>query len=68
MSLRDDLLSTLSRAGLSTIAVKLAELSKECVRMRSMPRTNAPIAIGTSMLGGLPDLPPGLPWPQWKTG
>jgi len=68
MSLRDDLLSALSMAGLSSIGTELAKLSKECVRMRSTPWANETIATGASKLGGLPDLPPGVAWPEWKTG
>lgn len=68
MSLRDDLLSGLSKAGLSAIGRQLANLSKECVRMRSAPCANESIPVGISKLGGLPDLPPGLAWPTWKTG
>ncbi len=44
MSLRDDLLSGLSRAGLSPIAAELACLAKECVRMRSTPCANESIS------------------------
>jgi uncharacterized protein YwqG len=66
MSLRDDLLLGFSRGGLNPISTKLAKLAKECVRMRSTPRANETISIGTSKLGGLPDLPPGLAWPKWK--
>jgi Domain of unknown function (DUF1963) len=68
MSLRDDLLSDLSKAGFSPIGAELANLAKECVRMRSTPSANESIAIGASKLGGLPDLPPGLAWPEWKSG
>lgn len=68
MSLRDDLLSKLSKGGLSPIGTELSNLSKECVRMRSAPCANESMPVGTSKLGGLPDLPPGLAWPKWKTG
>lgn len=67
MSLWDDLLSGFNKGGLSRIGTELAKLSKECVRMRSTPRANESVPIGTSKLGGLPDLPPGLAWPKWKT-
>ena len=67
MSLQDDLLSRFSKGGLSRIGTELAKLSKECVRMRSTPRANESVPIGTSKLGGLPDLPLGFAWPKWKT-
>jgi uncharacterized protein YwqG len=67
MSLRDDLLSDLSNAGLTPIGTELANLSRECVRMRSAPCANGNISLGSSKLGGSPDLPPGLAWPKWKT-
>jgi len=68
MSLRDDLQSEFSNGGLNPISTELAKLSKQCIRMRSAPRANETISTGTSKLGGLPDLPPGLAWPTWKTG
>lgn len=68
MSLRDDLLSELSKDGLGPIGTELAKLSKECVRMRTTPRADETISVGASKLGGLPDLPHDLAWPKWKTG
>lgn len=68
MSLRDELLSGLSKAGLGPIGTELVNLSKECFRMRTTPRAKESTPIGTSKLGGLPDLPPGIEWPEWKTG
>ena len=68
MTLQDDLLAGLNKAGLSAISPKLAKLSKDCVRVRSAPRADVAISKGDSKLGGLPDLPPGLAWPQWKNG
>ena len=68
MSLRDDLLTDPSKAGFGPIGAELANIAKECVRMRSTPSANESIAIGASKLGGLPDLPPGLAWPEWTSG
>ncbi len=68
MRLRDDLLSQLSEAGIGSIGPELFTLSKECARMRSASCTNESIPVGSSKLGGLPDLPPDLAWPKWKTG
>jgi uncharacterized protein YwqG len=36
--------------------------------MRSTPCANESISVGASKLGGLPDLPPKIAWPRWKTG
>jgi len=68
MGLRDELQSKLREAGLSPIAKELANLSKECVRMRTAPCANESISVGASKFGGLPDLPPKITWPRWKTG
>ena len=68
MSLQDDLRAGLSKAGLGPISPHLERLSKNCVRMRSTPRPDKAISVGDSKLGGRPDLPPGLAWPEWKTG
>src|SRR5216683_6961610 len=35
--------------------------------MRSTPCANESISVGASKLGGLPDLPPQITWPRWKT-
>jgi len=36
--------------------------------MRSTPCPDTTISVGESKLGGLPDLPSGLTWPDWETG
>jgi len=67
VSLRDDLLSELSKAGMSAIGAELSDLSRECVRMHSEPCLDESVSVGGSKLGGLPDLPPGIAWPKWKS-
>ena len=68
MSLPDELLSEFRKGALNPIGLELAKLSKECFRVRSTPRADETISVGASKLGGLPDLPPRLAWPKWKTG
>ena len=68
MDLRDDLRAGLSKAGLGPISAELEKVSRDCIRMRSTPRSDKSISLGDSKLGGLPDLPSGLTWPEWKTG
>ncbi len=36
------------------------------IRMKTVPRQEDSIGIGASKIGGLPDLPEGLEWPEWK--
>lgn len=68
MDLRSDLRAGLSKAGLGSISAELEKLSRDCIRMRSTPCPDTTISVGESKLGGLPDLPSGLTWPDWETG
>ncbi len=68
MSLRDKLVSRLNGAGLTAISTRLADLAKESIPMRGTPAPCESIPRAASKLGGLPDLPPHVEWPQWKTG
>ena len=67
MDLIDDLRSQLNREGLGAIANELIHQSKEAVRMISVSARDETLPLGASKLGGSPDLPPDLAWPEWKT-
>lgn len=60
-------ISTLLRAtGLSRIAGELELLVIPSIRLKATRTSENGLHLGTSKLGGLPDLPPHLQWPSWK--
>lgn len=68
MTLAEDLLVRLDRAGLGTIGRELIDQSKPSVAMKTGAMADERIAVGSSKLGGAPDLPLNLEWPEWRTG
>lgn len=67
MSVNDDLRSRLEKAGLGAISNELINQSREAVRMISAPASDSTLPVGASKLGGWPDLPQDLKWPEWKS-
>jgi len=55
----------LSAAGLGQHADGLAALVRPSIRLRPKPVDESEIAVGSSKLGGLPDLPPSFEWPRY---
>jgi uncharacterized protein YwqG len=53
-------------AGLSRLVKDIDLVSRPSIRLFTTPVAESSLRIGTSKLGGVPDLPPGLTWPQWK--
>jgi uncharacterized protein YwqG len=58
-----DALATLSRAGLSRVTADLRQLVAPSIRVTTNRVDEAGLAVGTSKLGGQPDMPIGAPWP-----
>jgi uncharacterized protein YwqG len=56
----------LSNAGLKRIIPDVQKLLQESIRLQATRSTENSREMGKSHLGGLPDLPPGFAWPQWK--
>jgi uncharacterized protein YwqG len=55
------------QAGLKRLTKDTDALAKPSIRLNATPVDDeATLATGTSRLGGLPDLPPGLAWPVWQ--
>ena len=52
--------------GLGRVTGHLKLFLKPAIRMESSPASVHPLPLGTSKLGGLPDLPPTLAWPTCK--
>ncbi len=53
-------------AGLSRLTKDLDQVSKASIRLFTTAVDEFLLSVGASKLGGVPDLPPGTSWPQWK--
>jgi uncharacterized protein YwqG len=56
----------LGKAGLTRIIPDVLRLMTPSIRLVDQAGQNTPARVGTSRLGGQPDLPPNTPWPTWK--
>jgi uncharacterized protein YwqG len=65
MNKADDFRERLERAGLSYWADQIIALDRPSIRLRSEPLDGF-VPLGTSRLGGDPDLPASASWPEWK--
>lgn len=64
MKTQDSLIAQLRDAKLGRIAAQVADLAMPSFRLQTTKMADEDIAVGASKLGGLPDLPPGSPWPS----
>src|SRR5215475_13806980 len=65
-STREELETVLARAGLGEWSPRLAAAARHAVVLEPGPvEEGADAPIGASRLGGMPDLPAGIPWP-WR--
>jgi uncharacterized protein YwqG len=62
----DDLGTLLRNKGLARVADQLEQLAQPSIRMISMAMGESELALGTSKVGGLPDLSEDIAWPTWK--
>lgn len=53
-------------AGLARVRQDIERLAQESIRITARTADEAALAVGSSRLGGRPDLPPGADWPAWK--
>jgi uncharacterized protein YwqG len=56
----------LTKAGLPQLAEQVDRLVRNSIRLLTKPIEDADMPVGASKLGGLPDLPPHISWPQWQ--
>ncbi len=55
------------QADFKSLVPHLDAIARPSIRVHSSaPVEEATIQVGASKLGGLPDLPPGIGWPQWQ--
>src|SRR5438034_4781999 len=60
------LLTAFKQAGISRLLKDFDALAKPSIRIYPTPVDETSLPIGTSKVGGLPDLPPDLVWPEFK--
>ncbi|HEY6944470.1 MAG TPA: YwqG family protein [Candidatus Acidoferrum sp.] len=64
MNSKEGLRRKLFDAGMSKIADEVAAVSREAFRIQTSAATDETLPIGASKLGGLPDLPANIAWPN----
>jgi uncharacterized protein YwqG len=66
MMTRDEIREGLKSSGLSGVADDIAALAQSCVRFHTKAIEDSKLPVGSSKLGGSPDLPDGIEWPSWQ--
>src|SRR5262249_60909044 len=65
---RATLADRLHRQGLARVADAILAIAQPCILLTTERTDESALAVGASKLGGIPDLPPSLPWPEWNGG
>ena len=63
---KNEVQAAFEAAGLTRLLKDLDALSKPSIRLSTTSAVEEAFAIGTSKVGGLPDLPVARQWPEWK--
>ena len=63
--MEDQVLSFIQQSGLTRIADDITSLLRYTISIRTSPVEEAELPLGISKIGGLPDLPPNIDWPEW---
>jgi len=58
--------TALVNVGLPQLTKSIDLLSQPSIRLYTTPVEEAAFSVGTSRIGGAPDLPAGMNWPVWK--
>jgi uncharacterized protein YwqG len=53
-------------AGLSRLVKDIDLLARPSIRLSTTPVEESSVPLGASKLGGCPDLPAGIAWPEWQ--
>jgi uncharacterized protein YwqG len=63
--MEDQVLSLIQNSGLTHIADDITSLLRSTISIKMLPVGEAELPLGISKIGGLPDLPPEIDWPEW---
>lgn len=58
--------TALTSVGLPQLTKSIDLLSQPSIRLYTTPTEEAAFRVGASKIGGMPDLPAGMSWPEWK--
>jgi uncharacterized protein YwqG len=64
--MEDQVMTLIRNSGLSRLASEISNLLMYSIRMRLNATHEEALAIGASKVGGQPDLPPEIRWPEWN--
>jgi uncharacterized protein YwqG len=56
----------MAKSGLQRVIPDVQKLIQESIRLRAYPANEKELLVGSSKLGGKPDLPASISWPVWK--
>lgn len=63
---KSDVEAAFAAAGLSRLLKDIDRVSKSSIRLYTTRIDESTLHLGASKFGGLPDLPAGTSWPEWK--
>ncbi len=66
MKNKSDVEAMFVQMGLTRLLKDLDRLMQPSIRLHATPTEESSLQIGSSKIGGLPDLPSDIPWPQWS--
>jgi uncharacterized protein YwqG len=64
----DDITTACTNAGLAGRATQIIQAARTCVLLTPELVEPDALASGASRIGGLPDMPMGAAWPEWRDG
>lgn len=68
LPMKEKILQLINKKGLARIRDDISSLLANSIRIRTSPIKENSLPLGTSKIGGHPDLPPELEWPTWLKG
>jgi hypothetical protein len=63
--MEDTVLSLIQKSGLTRISDDITSLLRYTISIKTSPVGEAELPLGSSKIGGLPDLPAEIDWPEW---
>jgi len=62
----DEQILSLLRTKLPRVSGEIERLMRSSIRLKTRPVDETTLPLGASRIGGAPDLPPEIEWPEWK--